>query len=243
MACPCCLEPRDQREQLPGVGLSEAARRLVEAPARGSRRRAHARSRRSAARRPTATRHRRPDRCPAWPSSASAARRRLAHPRSRHETKARRFDAERDVLHHRQMRRERQLLVDHRHAGTARVERVFRTIGARRRASSRRHPAAARRREWPSACSCRRRSRRPARTPRPEKRRGRCHRRRRFRRMPCECRASRSAGRGHCDRSGLRSCCVSGWSMMSRVISRTPVSMRRSTFSPFRCATSVFTLK
>ena len=44
------------------------------------------------------------------------------------ESSTRRLDAEHDVLHHRQVRRERQLLIDHRDAGLTRVERMARRI-------------------------------------------------------------------------------------------------------------------
>jgi len=41
------------------------------------------------------------------------------HLRPVHQRPARGLDAEQDVFHHRQMGRERQLLIDHRHAGLA----------------------------------------------------------------------------------------------------------------------------
>ena len=49
---------------------------------------------------------------------------RTAHRLAAHDPEARRFHAEHDVLHHRQVRRERQLLVDHHDAGAAGGERV-----------------------------------------------------------------------------------------------------------------------
>ena len=51
------------------------------------------------------------------------------------EAEARRLHAEHDVLHDREVRRERELLVDHRHAGAARLQRARAARRARRRAS------------------------------------------------------------------------------------------------------------
>ena len=150
------------------------------------------------------------------PELARARRSPIARMRARsHEAAAHRLGAEHDVLHHAQVRRERQLLVDHRDAGAARLERICAARRARRRsrivAGVRR---AARRRGSPSACSCRRRSGRPARRPRPARREDRRRRARPWRRTPCGRRASRSAARlsgfSHCDRSGCSSSFISG---------------------------------
>ena len=128
-------------------------------------------------------------------------RRRRAHPLALHDAERRggaaahRLDAEHDVLHHAQVRRERQLLVDHRDAGAPRGERIARRVRRRRRAASRRRRASARRRESPSACSFRRRSGRRARRPRRRARRDPRHRARRSRRRLCARRASRIAAR------------------------------------------------
>ena len=70
--------------------------------------------------------------------------------------------AEQDVLGHREVVAERQFLVDQRDAGLARRERTGRRIRRRRRWPSCRRRAAARRPARASACSCRRRSPRPA---------------------------------------------------------------------------------
>ena len=89
---------------------------------------------------------------------------RLAHLCPAHEAEPRGLEAQHDVLHHRQVRRERQLLIDHRDAGAARVERVARPVGPAVQRHRRRRPARARRRGSTSACSCPRRSGRRART-------------------------------------------------------------------------------
>ena len=46
------------------------------------------------------------------------------HLRPVHQRPARRLDAEQNIFHHGQMRREREFLINHRHAGLARVERI-----------------------------------------------------------------------------------------------------------------------
>ena len=108
------------------------------APARGSRRRARARSRRAAARRrrasPTSASRRnvadgRARRAPSRRDRAASAAGRAA-PSRVGSTPSRMFSITRQV------RRERQLLVDHRDAGAARVERVARRVTVRRRAPS-----------------------------------------------------------------------------------------------------------
>ena len=92
------------------------------------------------------------------------------------EPAAARLLADEDVLGDREVREERQLLVDEGDPGLARLARRARRVRARRRARGGPSRPAAGRRRSRAACSCRRRSRRPA--PAPRRRAARASRRR-----------------------------------------------------------------
>ena len=234
------IEQRAARRRAPGCSSARRAR------GRGSRWRARARSRRAAAP-PARVADGRVGRDivrgRARRSAATAvARIRVALRRCRRRD---RLDAEHDVFHHAQVRRERQLLIDHRDAGAPRVDRIPRRVRRAVQPHRRRRPARSRRQESPSACSCRRRSDRRARRPRRRGRRNRRRRARRWRRTPCATpRISKRgalSGFSHRDRSGCSSSLASGSFMRSRVTRRTPVSTRFSTGWPWMCATIVLT--
>ena len=121
------LQPRDDGEEPLRVRLREAARRLVEnhhARLAGERagdfhelllrdgKRAHRRIRRQVA----------------VAEFRERAPRRVAHRAAPQPTEARRFRAEHDVLGHAQIRREVQLLVDHRYARAPCLVRIARRI-------------------------------------------------------------------------------------------------------------------
>src|SRR6267143_1206436 len=172
-------------------------------------------------------------------------RRRLAHAIALDDTASRRLDAEHDVLHHREVRRERQLLMDHRDARLARVERMARRV---RRALDP-HDARVgfeRARQDPH-------QRALARTVLADERAhfagldgeidaverdGRAERFAHAAHLEPRRRAYRFS---HLSRSGCSSSFASGSFMCSRVISRTPVSIRFSTGLPLMCDTIVFT--
>ena len=132
MARPCVFEPADQREQPLDVGV----RRLLVGSSSTTTRAPLARAR------ATST-----SCCAAGDRSATErvgadlrmtelrqrVGRRLAHAPPVDQAVASRLHPQADVLHHRQMRRERQLLVNHRDAGAARVDRLARLRTASRR--------------------------------------------------------------------------------------------------------------
>ena len=156
-------QPADEVEQVADVADGSGCWSARRARARGSRSPPRGRSRPSAATRSTARRPARPAGCRRGRASPAPRPRARRTSPQRTSGPRRRLHAEQDVLHHRQVRRERQLLVDHRHAGPAGVERVAQARRAGRRATSARRRAGARRTAPSSACSCRRRFRRRAR--------------------------------------------------------------------------------
>ena len=185
-----------------------------------------------------------------WPSSAERRDRRLAHPIALDQADgagnaaAHRLDAQHDILHHAQVRRERQLLVDHRDAGLPRGQRIARRVSGavephlpgvrRQRARENRHQRA-----LPGAVLADERADLAA-------THGEIHGIERHGRAEGLAHAAhlesrRAHGFSHFDRSGCSSSLASGSFMRSRVISRTPVSIRFSTGWPFRCATIVLT--
>ncbi len=102
--------------------------------------------------------------------------------------------AEDDVLHHGEIRRERQLLIDHGDAGTfaRRADSSDERCTVDEHAT--RRPGVARRPGSTSACSCRRRSGRRARRPHRGALKNPRRRPRSSRQMPCGLPASRSGG-------------------------------------------------
>ena len=190
--------------------------------------------------------------CCGWCSSASAraARSRMRGaieqaPRHR----ARRLDAEQDVLGDGQVRRQRQLLVDHRHARAARVQRLGRRVRPRRRASSPRVGLQRAREdlhERALAGAVLAEQRVHLARARPTGRRRPAPA---WRRSASSRRASRARGRGRCYsfshflKSGLSSACASGVPIVARVISVAPVSIRLSTGRPARWSTIALTAR
>ena len=238
------LEAADQFEQAPHVVAAEAARRLVEdqhAAADGER----ARDLDELLRR----RRERADQR-VWsdivaPQFLECGSRGRSDAVALHDAEARGFDAEHDVLHHAQVRRQRQLLVDHRHAGAARLDRLARRV---RRAFephlARIRPNRAGQDGHQRALARAVLADQRAHLARPDGEIHAVQRHRGAERLPHA--AHLEARRGgqffsHRARSGCRSSFASGSFMCSRVTSRTPVSIRFSTASPLRCATIVFT--
>ncbi len=237
------LEASEQIEQRAHVGVTEAARRLVEdedaAPHRERPRDFHELLRRRLEIANGGI----------WRDVGVAElleRRpcRVAHLVPSYDAAPHGFDAQHDVFHHAEVRRQRQFLVDHRDAGPARVERIAR----RKRLAGQPHRAAVRRER---ACE-NRHQRALARAVLADERAHLARRHREIDRVERDGRAKRLADAAHLeqpwiyflshrDRSGCRSSLASGSFMRSRVIRRTPVSTRASTFSPRRCAAIVFT--
>ena len=151
-------------------------------------------------------------------------------------TEPSRLDAEHDVLRDAQVRRDRQLLVDHRDAGAAGVERLARTVGRaveRHRAGvgPERAGQDAHQRALAGAVLSDERAHFAA-------GHGDVHPVERHRRAERLADAAHLEARrparyfSHFLRSGCISSFISGVSIVSRVTMRTPVSMRRSTFAP-----------
>jgi hypothetical protein len=170
-----------------------------------------------------------------------------AGPVALHETGARRLRAQHHVLHHREVRRDRELLVDHGHPGLPRLQGAPRRIGlaveghgpgvGRERPGQDGHERALARAVLPDE--------RDDLTPRDAEVHAIEGRRRRKGLGDAAHLQARGRGAGygfsHCERSGWSTSFISGLSMFSFVATRTPVSTRFSTGCPLMWATSVFT--
>ena len=168
-----------------------------------------------------------------------------AHPGPPDEPQPRRLQSQYDVVHHREVRRQRELLVDHREARAPRLQWVARAVGR----AVQRHGALVRRQRTGEHAHERALARPVL-----------AHERADLSRAHRQVDAGQGHGRperladaphleaghrGHCfshwDRSGSSSSFMAGSSMFSREATWTPVSMRRSTGWPRRCETMVFT--
>ncbi len=242
----------DDREEMLGVGPGEAARRLVEHedPA------AHCERAGDLDQLLTGGRERACGSVNRNLGMAEPCERRgrnAAHLVSPDQAEPRRLHAEQDVLPDGQMRRDRELLVDHRDARRACAERISRTVrrsvephragvGAERAGEDRHQRALARAvlthdradlagiDEQIDAVDSKRRAER---LPDPAHLEARSGRR--------SCGVVSYGFFSHRSRSGLRSSAASGEFMSARETTRTPVSMRRSTFCPLMWSTIVFT--
>ncbi len=166
---------------------------------------------------------------------AQRLRRNRAHTIALDDAAARRLDAEEDVLHHAEVRRERQLLVDHRDAGAACVQRIARRVrrtvephGAGVRSQGAREDGHQRALAGPVLADERADlARTHAEVHRIERHGG-------AERLAdaVHLESRRVYGFSHRERSGCKSSLASASFMRSRVISRTPVSTRVSTGWP-----------
>ena len=171
---------------------------------------------------------------------------RLPHrPASAIRPTANRLQSQTDVLHDRQVRRERQLLMNHRDAGPARFERIARRI----RRAVQRHRSGVRpdragqnrhQRALPGAVLADERAHFAGGHGEVDAVHARWSRR-----TPSARRASRTAVAhfSHFERSGFSSSFIAGSFMFCDVARLTPVSMRFSTGSPLMCDTSVLTAR
>ncbi len=248
---PLLLEPADQIEQLPHVAVREAARRLVEhehaaAECQG------ARDFHELLRRRREFSDRRVERNVRVPELIEGRACRSAHGVAVNNAERaeapppRRLDTERNVVHHAQVRRERQVLINHGHAGPARFARISRRV---RPAVERHRP-----RVWRDRARENGHQRALARAVLPDQRahfaaaHGEVHAVERngaaerlahaahVELRACRAEAARRRGYGfnHRARSGCSSSLTAGSDILSRVMSCAPVSMRFSTGRPCR---------
>ena len=163
-----------------------------------------------------------------------------------HKRSRRRLDAKQNVLHHRKMRCERQLLIDHRDALPAGVERLARPIGLAIEphlafvglmgARKHFHQRALPRTVFANECE-----NFAGREPSRPRFHVACGRRPRGSEPLRHAEHFQARSRHHSSPTNLR---ISGsFSMRSAVTSSTPVSIRGSTFSPRRCFTNVSTAR
>ncbi len=163
------------------------------------------------------------------------------------QTVVRRLGAEGDVLHHAQVRRQRQFLVDHGDAGGAGIERLMRRVGG----AVEQHapgvgPDDARQDPHQRALAGAVLPDERAHLPRGHGEVHAVHRHGGAEHLAHAAHLeARRTGRyfSHCDRSGLSSSFISGSAMFSAVAMCTPVSMRCSTGCPWMCDTSVLTAR
>ena len=242
------FEPADQREEPLDVGVGEAARRLVEHHDAGAARQS-ARDLDELLRRRRQVRDERVGADLGMTELRQRVGSRLTHPPPFDQTLAHRLHAEADVLHHGQMRRERELLVNHRDAGAARIDRLARFV---RTAVEAHDPGVRPERARQDGHQCA-----LAGAVLPDQRTHLTRRhveidpgdgdRRPERLAHAFHLEARRGGRlvhfSHFERSGLSSSFIAGSSMFSFVAMCTPVSIRFSTFSPLMCPTSVLTAR
>ncbi len=234
----------DEREEPARVGLRQAARRFVEheySAADGEGAADFNQLLRGGGERG----HRRVDRDLGMAQSRQDVGRGAPHVRAANQAETRRLHAEQDVLGHRQMRRERELLVDHRDARAAGVERMRGVV----RLAVECHAAGV----WLQRARQDGHQRALAGAILPD---DRAHLPRedryvyavdgdgRSKRLPdpphLEARCGHFAFSQR-SRSGFKSAFASGVSMSARETTRTPVSIRRSTDWPLSRATTVLT--